>query len=143
MDSTTPQYKQFDLDNNIGFLIGDAHRMLTASLDKLMSPLGLTRSQVRVILFLSRQNGCTQVELADSLEIGKVAMGALLDRLADKQLIVRKEHPQDRRAKKVYLTKNVLSLYVPMSKIGDGFMERLLDGINEKQKDQLVKNLKP
>lgn len=142
MDSIEQQLKQYDLDNNIGFLISDAHRLLTTAIDKIMAPLGLTRSQLRVILFLSRQNGCTQVALADSLGIGKVAMGALLDRLEEKQLIFRKTHPEDKRAKKVYLTKNVLSLYVPMSKLGDGLMDRLQEGISEKQREQMLKNLK-
>ncbi len=140
--NTAQKISDYDLDNNIGFLISDAHRLMTAAVDKRMASLGLTRSQLRVILFLSRQNGSTQVELADSLGIGKVAMGDLLTRLTEKKLITRIVHPEDKRARKVYLSKQITALYQPMSELGDGLMEELLEGISKKQRQQLVSNLK-
>jgi DNA-binding MarR family transcriptional regulator len=130
------QAQQYDLDSNIGFLVSDAHRLVTAVVDKVMSPLGLTRSQLRVVLYLLRKDGCTQVELAEKLGIGKVAMGGLLDRLEEKKLVQRKSNEQDRRAKRVFLTKEVEKLYDPIFEMGGDVMNMLLKGLNKKERQQ-------
>ncbi len=130
-----------DLESNIGFLVSDVHRLVTAVVDKVISPLGLTRSQLRVLLYLMRKDGCTQVELAEQLGIGKVAMGGLLDRLEDKKLIKRKENDKDRRAKQVFLTKEVEKLYGPMLELGGDLMDRLLKGFSASERRQFAQQL--
>lgn len=132
---------EYDLDSNIGFLVSDAHRLVTAAVDKVMSPLGLTRSQLRVLLYLMRKDGCSQVELAEQLGIGKVAMGGLLDRLEDKKLIKRKNNEKDRRAKHVFLTKEVEKLYLPMLEFGEDLMERMLKDFSQVERKQFSKQL--
>ena len=94
------------VDRNLGFLVSDVHRLITTAIDKEMKELGLTRSQLRVILHLVREDGLTQVRIADDLQLGKVTIGGLLDRLEVKQLVERRPHPTDRRATLVYLTDN-------------------------------------
>lgn len=130
------QKKLIDLDGNVGFLVSDAHRLVTAVVDQEMSSLGLTRSQLRVVLFLSRADGCTQVELAEKLEIGKVSMGGLLDRLEEKGLLERKSNPQDRRAKRIFLKPKIKTLYQPMQDIGEGLMDKLLAGLDSQERQQ-------
>ena len=73
-------------DRNLGFLISDVHRLMTAAVDKEVNSLGLTRSQLRVVLHLMRGDGLSQVALAEDLQLGKVTIGGLLDRLQDKGL---------------------------------------------------------
>ncbi len=133
---STLKSADIDLDRNVGFLVSDAHRLVTAVVDQEMSSLGLTRSQLRVVLFLSRADGCTQVELAEKLEIGKVSIGGLLDRLEEKGLLERKSNPDDRRAKRVYLKPKIRTLYQPMQDIGEGLMDKLLAGLNDKERKQ-------
>lgn len=142
MSKEKSRKQDYDLENNIGFLISDAHRMVTSVIDNVMSPLGLTRSQLRVLLFLMRKDGYTQVELAEQLEIGKVAMGGLLDRLEEKKLIKRIPHPTDKRARHVYLSKQIESLYSPMEELGSGLMEQLFKGISKTQQQAMIHNLK-
>lgn len=140
----TDQYdlaSNIDLESNIGFLVSDAHRLVTAVVDKVMSPLGLTRSQLRVLLYLMRKDGCTQVELAEQLGIGKVAMGGLLDRLEEKKLIKRKENEKDRRAKHIFLTREVEKLYAPMLDLGGDLMDRLLKGFSPAERKQFAQQL--
>lgn len=133
---------QYDLDNNVGFLVSDAHRLVTAVVDQTMSPLGLTRSQLRVLLFLMRADGCTQVELAEQLEIGKVAMGGLLDRLEEKGLLERKKNSADGRAKKIYLKGKIKSLYAPMENLGGSLVDDLLAGLDAKERENFTQYLK-
>jgi len=90
----------------LGFLVHDVSRLRRTVVDKALKPLGVTRSQWWVLANLSRHRGegMMQTELANVLDIGKVALGGLLDRLEANGYIVRRADPVDRRAKRVEVT---------------------------------------
>ncbi len=90
----------------IGFLVHDVSRLRRTVVDKALSPSGVTRSQWWVLANLSSQNGegMMQTELARVLDIGKVALGGLIDRLEANGYVMRKADPVDRRAKRIELT---------------------------------------
>lgn len=90
----------------LGFLVHDVSRLRRTVVDKALKPLGVTRSQWWVLANLSRHSGegMMQTELAKVLDIGKVALGGLLDRLEANGYIVRRADPIDRRAKRVEMT---------------------------------------
>jgi MarR family transcriptional regulator, transcriptional regulator for hemolysin len=96
-----------DLSRNFGFILNDVARMMRNIFDRRVKALGLTRSQWWVLNHLFRNNGATQSELADILEIEKATLGRLLDRMEAKGWIRREEHATDRRAKRVFLTAEV------------------------------------
>jgi len=128
-------------DRNLGFLISDVHRLLTAAVDKEVGALGLTRSQLRVVLHLMRDDGLSQVALADDLQLGKVTVGGLLDRLQEKGLIERRPHPTDRRAKLVYLTLADQEIYEAIVAAGRTILEQVLAGISKAEEKTLIKLL--
>ena len=70
-----------DLSRNFGFILHDVARLLRATYDRRMKALGLTRSQWWVLTYVYREQGLTQSALAEHLEVGKVALGNLIDRL--------------------------------------------------------------
>lgn len=96
-----------DLSRNFGFILNDVARLMRITFDRRVKALGLTRSQWWVLNYLFRNNGTTQSELADILEIEKATLGRLLDRMEAKGWIRRQEHSTDRRAKCVFLTDEV------------------------------------
>ncbi len=96
-----------DLSRNFGFILNDVARMMRNIFDRRVKALGLTRSQWWVLNHLFRNNGATQSELADILEIEKATLGRLLDRMETKGWIRREDHATDRRAKRVFLTDEV------------------------------------
>lgn len=96
-----------DLSRNFGFILNDVARLMRNIFDRRVKALGLTRSQWWVLNHLFRNNGATQSELADILEIEKATLGRLLDRMQAKGWIRREEHATDRRAKRVFLTDEV------------------------------------
>ena len=96
-----------DLSRNFGFILNDVARLMRTAFDRRVKSLGLTRSQWWVLNHLFRNNGATQSELAEILEIEKATLGRLLDRMETKKWIRREEHATDRRAKRVYLTEEV------------------------------------
>jgi DNA-binding MarR family transcriptional regulator len=96
-----------DLSRNFGFILNDVARLLRTAFDRRVKALGLTRSQWWVLNHLFRNDGVTQSELADILEVEKATLGRLLDRLEAKGWVRRESHAGDRRAKRVFLTEEI------------------------------------
>ena len=96
-----------NLERNFGFLVNDVARLLRTTFDRRVRALGLTRSQWWVLTHLFRQDGITQSDLAQILDIEKATLGRLLDRMEAKDLVRRQTDDNDRRAKRVYLTTEV------------------------------------
>ena len=96
-----------DLSRNFGFILHDVARLMRVTYDRRMRAIGLTRSQWWVLTHLYRNDGVTQSELADILEIEKPSLGRLLDRLESNGWVRREEHAGDRRAKRVFLADEV------------------------------------
>lgn len=95
------------LDNAIrfGFLVHDVSRLRRVVVDRELRPLGVTRSQWWVLAFLSRRDGMTQTALAADLDLTKVAIGGLLDRMEVAGLVQRRFDESDARIRRVYLTR--------------------------------------
>lgn len=88
-----------------GFLIHDVSRVRRIVADRMLKPLGVTRSQWWLLAYLSRRDGMTQTALARDLDLSRVAIGELLSRVEDAGLIERRSDSADGRARRVYLTK--------------------------------------
>jgi DNA-binding MarR family transcriptional regulator len=89
-----------------GFLLHDVSRLRRVVLDRELKPLGITRSQWWVLAFLSRRDGMTQTALAADLDLTKVAIGGLLERMETAGLVERKFDESDARTKRVFLTRS-------------------------------------
>jgi DNA-binding MarR family transcriptional regulator len=96
-----------DLNNGIrlGFFAHDVARLQRVVQDRLLKPLGLTRSQWSVLIFLSRRDGMTQTALAADLDLTRAAIGGLLERMESAGVIQRRSDELDARIRRVYLTR--------------------------------------
>ena len=97
--------KDLNTSLRFGFLIHDVSRLRRIVVDRALKPLGITRSQWWVLAFLSRRDGMTQTALAADLDLTKVAVGGLLDRMEAGGFVERRADHQDGRARRVYLTR--------------------------------------
>lgn len=130
-----------DLSRNFGFILHDVARLMRATYDRRMKALGLTRSQWWVLTHLFRNDGVTQTELADILEIEKPTLGRLLDRLESNGWIRREEHSDDRRAKRVFLTEEVEPAMKTMREAAAELRRDALAGLTREQQTQFVDTL--
>jgi DNA-binding MarR family transcriptional regulator len=108
----------------LGFLIHDVSRLQRATQDRLLKPLGLTRSQWGVLIFLSRRDGMIQTALAADLDLTKPAIGGLLERMEAAGVIQRRPDEDNVRMRRVYLTRAGHRL------LGD--IQRLIDPVATK-----------
>jgi len=126
-----------------GFLIHDVSRLRRTVFDQRMKPRGITRSQWWVLTNLSRHEGValTQVELARLLDVGKVTVGGLIDRLEENGLVVRTPDPMDRRSKRVSVSQKGQELVQEMQSIAIEINEAIMAGITPEQHRVLVEAL--
>ena len=120
-----------DLNTSLrfGFLIHDVSRLRRIVVDRALKPLGITRSQWWVLAFLSRRDGMTQTALAADLDLTKVAIGGLLDRMEAAGFVERRADQSDGRARRVYLTragaKMVAAIRESVEAVELGILERI------------------
>jgi MarR family transcriptional regulator, transcriptional regulator for hemolysin len=91
-------------NREILFTISDVGRLLRTYADHKARRFGQTRAQWAVLLRLERREGLKQSDLADDLDIQPITLTRLVDRLCENGLIERRADPNDRRAKRLYLT---------------------------------------
>jgi DNA-binding MarR family transcriptional regulator len=130
-----------DWELRLGFLIHDVSRLRRSAFDRCLKPLKVTRSQWWVLAYLSRDEGMTQSQLAEELDLGKVAIGGLIDRLERIDLARREPDPKDRRIKRVFLTLKGKKLITTMRDVNHKFNAYLLEGINESSLNTTAKAL--
>lgn len=116
-------------DLRLGYLIHDVSRLRRVAFDRELGPLGITRSQWWVLAFISRNDGLPQTQLANELEVGKVALGSLVDRLQASGFVERMPDKEDRRVKRVFLTEKARALLEEIIPVSAAFNERILEGI--------------
>ncbi|WP_028605501.1 MarR family winged helix-turn-helix transcriptional regulator [Ottowia thiooxydans] len=117
-------------DQRLGFLMHDVSRLRRTVFDDFVKPLGVTRSQWWVLANLSRHDGMIQSDLANILELGKAALGGLIDRLEASGLVERRADEIDRRAKRVYLSSMGTHLISEMRVKSHELSERMLKGLD-------------
>lgn len=118
-----------DWELRLGFLIHDVSRLRRSAFDRCLKPLAVTRSQWWVLAYLSREDGMTQSQLAEELDLGKVAVGGLIDRLEKGGLVRREADAEDRRVNRVFLEPKSKQLVARMRKVSHRMNERILQGI--------------
>jgi DNA-binding MarR family transcriptional regulator len=79
-----------------------------------------------------------QTELASLLDIGKVTLGGLVDRLEQGGWIERQPDPEDRRAKRVFLTAKSHDVLREMRSVERMLNRGVLRGLSNDARDQLV-----
>ena len=92
-----------DLDN-LGFLIADISRAMRRAFQRRIEGSSLTLAQARALVYVARNEGIRQVDLAELLEVQPMTLARLLDQLALAGLVERRTNPADRRAYQVHLT---------------------------------------
>ena len=125
----------------IAFTIMDVARMLKTYADQRARQFGISRAQWAVLIRIERSEGLKQSELAELLDLQPISLTRLLDRLADNGLIERRADPNDRRANRLYLKPAAKPLLGRLSELGADMMETVLEGLDAKSIDRMLKEL--
>src|SRR5690242_1943596 len=94
-----------DLKRQLIAQLVESSRLLRNYIDGRAKTRGTTRAQWIVLFRLRQQEGLSQVDLAEVLELQPISLVRLLDRLVEHGLLERRPDPKDRRANKLHLTR--------------------------------------
>ncbi|UCV23601.1 MarR family winged helix-turn-helix transcriptional regulator [Ferribacterium limneticum] len=125
-------------DQKLGFLMHDVSRLRRIVFDEFMKPLGVTRSQWWVLAYLSRHDGMIQSDLANVLDLGKAALGGLIDRLEASGFLERRPDEKDRRVKRVHLSSKGNHIVKEMRTQSHEMSERVLADMDNNQRHLLA-----
>ncbi|HJV28137.1 MAG TPA: MarR family transcriptional regulator [Aromatoleum sp.] len=125
-------------EDTFGFLLSDTARLLRRAFEQSVQNTPITLAQARALVYLARNEGMRQVDLAELLEIQPMTLARLIDQLAAESLVERRQDPADRRAYRLYLTDKAAAHLDVIAKVADGLRDRALDGISDEDREQVM-----
>ena len=93
--------------------------------------------QRRILVTLLKQEGLTQKELQDVLEISSGALSEILQKMEDASLIARKKSSDDKRQVKLSLTPAGKDMALQVKAHYHRMLERMFECLDEQEKAQL------
>jgi MarR family transcriptional regulator for hemolysin len=118
-----------DLKRQLIAQIVESSRLLRNYIDQRAKSRGTTRAQWIVLFRLRQQEGLSQVDLADVLELQPISLVRLLDRLVEHGLLERRHDPRDRRANRLFLTASGRQLVDDLDSLRDSIAIDVLQEI--------------
>jgi MarR family transcriptional regulator, transcriptional regulator for hemolysin len=128
-------------NREFGFILNDVARLLRTYADHKAAQFGMTRAQWAVLVRLDRFEGLNQSELAEMLDLQPITLTRLLDKLADSGLIERRPDPDDRRAKRLFLTPAARPVLEHLSTVGEDIMAAVVAGLKPQAVEQMIAQL--
>lgn len=128
-------------EESLGFLVADVSRLMRRQFQQRLENTGLTLAQARALVYVSRNEGVRQVELAELLEVQPITLARLLDQLAEAGLVERRADPDDRRAFRIHLTPAAAPHLKEIKRVGNAIKKEALKGLSEKQVDGFMATL--
>jgi DNA-binding MarR family transcriptional regulator len=119
-----------DLKRQLVAQLVESSRLLRNYIDHRAKGRGTTRAQWIVLFRLREQEGLSQVDLADVLELQPISLVRLLDRLVEHGLLERRHDPKDRRANKLFLTEAGRQLVGDLDSLRASIAEEVLQDVS-------------
>ena len=92
------------LDDSIGHQLRVAYVAVRRHFEAAMDRLDLTQKQTGVLWLIDANSGVSQIALANELGMDRASMMAIIDRLEERGLVVRKRSAEDGRRQELYVT---------------------------------------
>ncbi|MEA2942802.1 MAG: MarR family transcriptional regulator, transcriptional regulator for hemolysin [Bradyrhizobium sp.] len=118
-----------DLKRQLVAQLIESSRLLRNYIDHRAKARGTTRAQWIVLFRLRQQEGLSQVDLADVLELQPISLVRLLDRLVEHKLLERRPDPKDRRTNRLFLTRAGRQLVDDLDSLRDAIATDVLQKI--------------
>jgi MarR family transcriptional regulator, transcriptional regulator for hemolysin len=131
-----------DLKKQLISQLVESSRFLRNYIDHRAKGRGTTRAQWIVLFRLRDQEGLSQVDLADVLELQPISLVRLLDRLVEHGLVERRHDPRDRRANRLFLTPSGRQLADDLDSLRDSIASEVLRDVPDAAIDTSLKTLR-
>ncbi len=130
------------MDKRLFFLINKAkHRMFKYAETHCEARLGTSVTQTAALMFIGKNEGCLQKDLAKTLGLNHSAVTGLVARMIKNDLIIRQTCDQDARASRLYLTELGLSKVPEIRPLIQEFNQKLTKDFSEDEIDVVLRFL--
>lgn len=119
-------------------LINRIARIMSKQVDDELKVLGITASQLPVLVALKDGGQLTQKELAEAASVVQPSMAQLLSRMERDGLIKREPSPVDKRSSLISLTEHALGLLAPGRAILRRMDDETCSVLSESERETLV-----
>jgi len=107
-------------------------------IDSKLRPIGLGKGQYLFLIKLYENDGLRQDDLATILKFDKATVARAISRMEKNGFITRKTDPEDRRAKRVYLTGRAIEVKPVLLNILYEWTDTLVDSFTESEKKDAI-----
>ncbi len=118
-----------DFDHELLFVLHDVARLLRVEADKRARAHGMTRAQWAILVWLEREPGISQKELAEIMDVEPMTVARLVDRLEARSMVERRPDPRDRRIWRLHLRPAALPVLREMDVQRADMTRMVTDGI--------------
>jgi len=139
--SASPFTPEIGIESSLGYFLSTARNVLAARIDRAVAPLGLTSSQIGVILLLSYERARTPNEMSRVLSYDTGSMTRMLDRLEKKGFLVRQRSHADRRVVELALTQAGRDAAQQLPDLVSSVLKAQLSGFSADEVGMLVRLL--
>jgi DNA-binding MarR family transcriptional regulator len=120
-----------------GYLMARLGQASAARFHAALAPENLHPRHFGVMNILAAHPGITQQRLAESTAIDTSSMVAVIDELEAKGFAERRPHPNDRRARAIYLTPAATATLERLRKRAGELQSELFAGLSEQERETL------
>lgn len=126
----------------IVFLLAKAYQKAHATIKKRVGTYGLTPMQLLVIHAIREEEGLSSTEIGNRVILDSATLAGVLDRLAQRDWIVKKTDPEDKRALNLYLGQESNDLIHELIRVREEANEEILAGFSVEEKVLLKRLLR-
>jgi DNA-binding MarR family transcriptional regulator len=124
-----------------GMLINKMAHAMALEMDRRLKAAGVTLSQWFVLKQLWRQEGKSQAELQELLNLERATVNGLIQRMARSELIECKPDPSDRRIQRIFLTGRGRALKQITPSLEEEMNAHALQGFSEDERTFFIRLL--
>ncbi|TWF52881.1 MarR family winged helix-turn-helix transcriptional regulator [Neorhizobium alkalisoli] len=132
----------FDRSHSATYLAGQLAKGFARSLQKRSLSLGFSPGQFPVLLELWQEDGLTQKQLLDRLEVEQATLANTLARMERDGLIARVKHPSDKRAQIITLTEAGRALEMSAVEAAADADAALFSGFKRFERDLMIEYMR-
>jgi DNA-binding MarR family transcriptional regulator len=123
---------------NFGFLVREVSSLSSLNFERHSGELGLTLAQCRVLAYLQRHEGASQVRLAELTDTDPMTLARTLERMEADGWIERKPDPTDRRARQLFLKPAGLRVLQGIWRVADRARAESMSGLSAADRAHLM-----
>ncbi|MCM2677409.1 MarR family winged helix-turn-helix transcriptional regulator [Alkalicoccobacillus plakortidis] len=130
-----------NFNSDLSYMIQQINHSMEQMINERLESEGVSTSQARVLYHLYTTEGSNQREIQTSLSIKSSSLTKLIDILEKKQLVIRKESPNDSRVKLIFLTEKGKEKEKRLWQLREETETFLSQSLTPEQKDKLIEYL--